>query len=261
MKAELITSLQNPKVKNLVKLSEKSSERRSQNLIIVEGQREIQIAVDAGFNIEQLYFCESLGANQSQFISKSYFEISKEVFSKIAYRENSDGYIAVLQPNYFSLENLNLPQNPFIIILESVEKPGNLGAILRTADAANIDALIVCDPKTDIYNPNAIRSSIGCVFSVPIVTSTSQEVFEWLKNKRINSYAAALTATKEYTEINFKESSAIIMGTEATGLTPFWLENADEQIKIPMLGKIDSLNVSTSTAILTFEALRQRRNH
>ena len=261
MKAELITSLQNPKVKNLVKLSEKSSERRSQNLIIVEGQREIQIAVDAGFNIEQLYFCESLGANQSQFISKSYFEISKEVFSKIAYRENSDGYIAVLQPNYFSLENLNLPQNPFIIILESVEKPGNLGAILRTADAANIDALIVCDPKTDIYNPNAIRSSIGCVFSVPIVTSTSQEVFEWLRNKRINSYAAALTATKEYTEINFKESSAIIMGTEATGLTPFWLENADEQIKIPMLGKIDSLNVSTSTAILTFEALRQRRNH
>lgn len=261
MKAELITSLQNPKVKNLVKLSEKSSERRSQNLIIVEGQREIQIAVDAGFNIEQLYFCESLGANQSQFISKSYFEISKEVFSKIAYRENSDGYIAVLQPNYFSLENLNLPQNPFIIILESVEKPGNLGAILRTADAANIDALIVCDPKTDIYNPNAIRSSIGCVFSVPLVTSTSQEVFEWLKNKRINSYAAALTATKEYTEINFKESSAIIMGTEATGLTPFWLENADEQIKIPMLGKIDSLNVSTSTAILTFEALRQRRNH
>lgn len=261
MKAELITSLQNPKVKNLVKLSEKSSERRSQNLIIVEGQREIQIAVDAGFNIEQLYFCESLGANQSQFISKSYFEISKEVFSKIAYRENSDGYIAVLQPNYFSLENLNLPQNPFIIILESVEKPGNLGAILRTADAANIDALIVCDPKTDIYNPNAIRSSIGCVFSVPLVTSTSQEVFEWLKNKRINSYAAALIATKEYTEINFKESSAIIMGTEATGLTPFWLENADEQIKIPMLGKIDSLNVSTSTAILTFEALRQRRNH
>lgn len=261
MKAELITSLQNPKIKNLVKLSEKSSERRSQNLIIVEGLREIQIAIEAGFHIEQLYFCEALGAEQNLLKAKSYFEISKEVFSKIAYREGSDGYIAVFEPVYFSLDNLKLPSDPFIIILESVEKPGNLGAILRTADAANIDALIVCDPKTDIYNPNAIRSSVGCVFSVPIVTSTNQEVLDWLRNKNINTYAAALTATKEYTDVNFKESSAIVMGTEAIGLTSFWLNNADAQIKIPMLGKIDSLNVSTSTAILTFEALRQRRKN
>lgn len=261
MKAELITSLQNPKIKNLVKLSEKSSERRSQNLIIVEGLREIQIAVEAGFEIEQLYFCEALGASQNSLSANTYFEITKEVFSKIAYRESSDGYIAVFKPRYFTLENLKLSEHPFIIILESVEKPGNLGAILRTADAAHIDALIVCDPKTDIYNPNSIRSSVGCVFSVPVVTGTNQEVFDWLKAKGIKAYAAALTAQTEYTDINFKESSAIVMGTEATGLSSFWLSNAEDQIKIPMLGKIDSLNVSTSTAILTFEALRQRQKN
>ena len=168
MKIELITSLQNPKVKNLVKLIEKSSERRTQNLIVVEGLRELSLAISADMVIEQLYFCADLGANEHELKALQYFEVSREVFAKVAYREKSDGYIALLKPKYYTLETLSLTENPFLIILESVEKPGNLGAILRTADAANIDGVIICDPKTDIYNPNAIRSSVGCIFTVPM---------------------------------------------------------------------------------------------
>jgi len=259
MKAEYISSLQNPKVKNLVKLIEKSSERKAQNLIVIEGLRELGLAISAGMEIYQLYFCPSIGANENELVAQQYFEVSKEVFAKLAYRENSDGYIALLKPRYYTLENLPLTKNPFIIILESVEKPGNLGAIMRTADAANIDAVIICDPRTDIYNPNAIRSSVGCIFTVPIVVSTNDEVKVWLDEKEINHYAAALTASKFYTDIDFKKSSAVIMGTEATGLSEFWLNNSTCQIKIPMEGKIDSLNVSISTAVLTFEAKRQRK--
>lgn len=258
MRAEVITSLQNPKVKNLVKLIEKSSERKSQDLIVIEGLRELGLAISAGMEISQLYFCPSIGATQEALTAQQYYEVSKEVFAKVAYRENSDGYIALLKPRYYSLENLPLTINPFVIILEAVEKPGNLGAILRTADAANIDAVIICDPRTDIYNPNAIRSSVGCIFTIPIVVSNNEEVKQWLVEKNINHYAAALTAEKFYTEIDFTKSSAIIMGTEATGLSDFWLNNSTAQIKIPMEGKIDSLNVSISTAVLTFEAKRQR---
>ncbi len=258
MKIETISSLQNPKVKNLVKLIEKSSERRSQNLIVVEGQRELGLAISAGMEIEQLYFCADLGANEHELKALQYFEVSREVFAKVAYREKSDGYIALLKPRYYALDTLVLSENPFIIILESLEKPGNLGAILRTADAANIDAVVICDPKTDIYNPNAIRSSVGCIFTVPIVVTTNEEVKNWLVKNNINHYSAALTARKIYTEIDFNLPSAIIMGTEATGLSDFWLNDTNNQIKIPMEGKIDSLNVSISTAILTFEAKRQR---
>ncbi len=258
MQNEYISSLQNPKIKNIVKLIEKSSERRAQQLFVVEGLRELGIAISCNYEIDQLYYCEALGASSKELKSRQYFDVSKEVFNKIAYREDSDGYIALLKPKYTSLNELRLRENPFIIVIESVEKPGNLGAILRTADAAKVDALIVCDPKTDIYNPNAIRSSVGCVFSVPIAVGTSEDVLEFLQSQSVQTYAAALTATNSYTDVDFKQSSAIVMGTEATGLSDFWLEKSTKQIKIPMLGKIDSLNVSTSTAIITFEALRQR---
>lgn len=258
MNAEIISSLQNPKVKNLVKLNEKSSERKAQNLIVVEGLRELQLAIAAGMEISQLYFCPALGATILTLSAQQYFEVSKDVFAKVAYRENSDGYIALLKPRYYTLDSLPLTEKPFIVILESVEKPGNLGAILRTADAANIDAVIICDPRTDIYNPNAIRSSVGCIFTVPIVVSSNDEVKTWLDKSNINYYAAALTASQFYTDIDFTPSSAIVMGTEATGLSEFWLNNSTAQIKIPMEGKIDSLNVSISTAVLTFEAKRQR---
>ncbi len=258
MKFEFISSVHNPKIKNIVRLQEKSSERNAQKTIIVEGARELGHAISAGFSINQLFFCSELDAQAENFKANTYFDVSKEVYSKIAYRENSDGYIALLEPKYTELSDLKFKHNPFIIVLESVEKPGNLGAVLRTADAAKVDALIICDPRTDIYNPNVIRSSVGCVFTVPIVVSSNEVLLDYFKENNIKSYAAALTANTFYTDIDFKESCAIIMGTEATGLSDFWLNKCDEQIKIPMLGKIDSLNVSTSTAILTFEAQRQR---
>ncbi|GBU07493.1 hypothetical protein AwDysgo_08240 [Bacteroidales bacterium] len=186
------------------------------------------------------------------------FEVDKEVFQKIAYREGSDGLLALAKAKAHTLGQLSLPSNPFLILIESVEKPGNLGAILRTADAARVDAVIVCDPLTDIYNPNTIRSSIGCVFTVPLATCTKEEAFEFFKSNNIQSYAAELTASQWYHDTDFRGASAILMGTEADGLSEFCLQNASARIKIPMRGCIDSLNVSVSAAIITFEAMRQR---
>ena len=195
---------------------------------------------------------ETLGKECKQFL------INDKIFSKVAYRENSDGIIALGTPLYKTLETLELSPNPFIIVLESVEKPGNLGAVLRTADAAKVDAVIVCDPKTDLFNPNTIRSSIGCLFSNQVVCCDSQEAYNWLRKKQIDIYSAALPSDIYYHNIDFSKPSAIVMGTESTGLTDFWLNNCTQRIQIPMLGAIDSLNVSTATAILTFEAIRQR---
>ncbi len=258
MKHELISSLQNSRIKNIVKLTEKSSERKQQGLIVVEGKREIELAISAGNQIESLFYCEALSKQVSTIPATNYFEISKDVFNKIAYRENSDGLVALIKPKFLELQDLILSANPLLLVLESVEKPGNLGAMLRTADAANIDALIVCNTHTDIYNPNAIRSSVGCVFSVQIVACSSEELHHWLRQNEIYSFAAALTARKFYHEIDLNKPCAIIMGTEATGLSDFWLKNASDQIKIPMQGKIDSLNVSNAAAVLIFEAKRQR---
>jgi TrmH family RNA methyltransferase len=261
--ADLISSPQNPKIKNIVQLIEKSSERKKQQLMVLEGRRELQMALHAGFMVDSLFVCQELN-NDDDFINSlslsgnMVFEVSKAVFGKIALRENSDGLIALLKPVYLGLADLKLRQDPLIIVLESVEKPGNLGAILRTADAASADAVIICDPRTDIYNPNCIRSSVGCIFTNQVVTASSEEVLNWLRNKKINCYAAALTAQKYYHETDLKSPIALVMGTEADGLTDFWLNNCDAQIKIPMLGKIDSLNVSASAAILVFEAMRQR---
>jgi len=186
-------------------------------------------------------------------------EVGKAAFARIAYREGSDGLIALAVPRNLKLNELKLSSNPLILVLESVEKPGNLGAIMRTADAAGIDAVIVCDPLTDIYNPNAIRSGVGCIFTRQVVLSTSKEAIEWLKRKKIKIYAAALTnKALIYHQMNFCGPTAIVMGTEATGLSNDWLDNSDNQIIIPMKGIADSMNVSTSAAVLVFEALRQR---
>ncbi len=261
---ELISSPQNSKIKNLVKL-QKFSERNEQGVFVLEGWRELVLAISSGYAIDTIFYCDEIKNKidihevlKLKAPSQSIYKITQKVFEKIAYRENSDGIIALLQPKQLSLENIKLSSNPFIIILEAVEKPGNLGAILRTADAAKVDAVIICDQKTDVYNPNSIRSSVGCVFTNQIAVSSNEKVFSWLKINNIKAFAAALTATKLFQETDFKKPSAIIMGTEADGLSDFWLNNAFEQIKIPMKGMIDSLNVSTSTAILTFEAMRQR---
>lgn len=259
----MITSLQNPAIKNIVKLS-KSKERRDQQLFVIEGARELSLAIQSSYKIETVYVCREKFHDTKypdvldSILVNDIFEISSVVFEKIAYRENSDGLVALARPKSHKVQKLQLSENPFIILLESVEKPGNLGAVLRTADAAKVDAVIVCDPQTDLYNPNVIRSGVGGLFTVQTAVCSSEEALEWLKSKNINIYAAELEASEFYNDIDFSKPSAIVMGTEADGLTDFWINNATERIKIPMLGKIDSLNVSVSTAVITFEAMRQR---
>lgn len=260
---EQITSLQNNRIKNIVKLS-KAKERKAQNLFILEGARELTLALSAGYTVDSVFICPELfeKTDYPQVLNtireNIQYEVSQQVFEKIAYREGSDGLITLARPKSHTLDDLKLNDNPFIIILEAVEKPGNLGAILRSADAARVDAVIICDPLTDIYNPNAIRSSVGCMFTVPTAICSSEEAKTWLKKNNIKSFAAELKASNWYHEEDYTQPSAIVMGTEADGLTSFWLDNADKRIKIPMRGKIDSLNVSVSTAVITFEAMRQR---
>jgi len=263
--SKIISSLQNPLIKNILLLEEKPRERKIQNLIVIEGFREIRLAALSGFTITTLIYCRELIDNQelNNLISHtvSSFEITEvplEIYNKLAYRKDYGGVIALANPKRLLFRDIKLSRNPLILILESVEKPGNLGAILRTADAANLDAVIICDPQTDIYNPNAIRSSIGCIFTMPVVTSTSEHTIMWLKSNRITMFATALSATHYYHESHFTHSSAIIMGSEASGLSQIWLDEADYLIKIPMNGKIDSMNVSASAAVVVFEALRQR---
>ncbi|UYZ61475.1 TrmH family RNA methyltransferase [Hymenobacter weizhouensis] len=265
---DLITSPQNPRIKNLLRLQQKSSERRQQQLTIIEGLRELTIAHGAGVPLVTLLVCPELAGPQRQQELRGllgpdgateWVEVSRAVFEKVAYREGSDGVLALARPPHLRLADLKLPAAPLLLVLEAVEKPGNLGAILRTADAAQATAVIVCDPRTDLYNPNAIRSSIGCIFTVPTVATTRQELLGWCRQHGIRTYAAALSpASVPYTACNFRGPTALVMGTEADGLTPELMQACDQTIIIPMRGAIDSLNVSTATAILTFEAVRQR---
>jgi TrmH family RNA methyltransferase len=251
-----ISSPQNPRIKNLLRLQQKSSERREQGLTIVEGLRELTIARGAGVAVPAVYVCPDLLPEMQQRelrrvleADTEWFEVSKSVFEKVAYREGSER----------RLQDLHLPENPLLLVLEAVEKPGNLGAVLRTADAAQADAVIVCDPRTDLYNPNAIRSSIGCVFTVPVVATSREELLGWCRQHGIRTYAAALTPEAQpYTNYDFRGPTALFMGTEADGLTPELIAACNHTIIIPMRGYIDSLNVSTATAVLTFEAVRQR---
>lgn len=261
IKMEQITSLQNPRIKNLILLQEKSRERRKQNLVVVEGFREVGIALKAGFLLKEAFYCREVASLDLSSIPPDarITEISKPVFEKLAYREGSDGFIALFEPKHLSLDDLRLRKKPLIVILESVEKPGNLGAILRTADAVDADAVIICDPLTDIYNPNVIRSSIGCVFSRQVVACSTEEAQAWLRKMNVTSYAAELTASSQYDGHDYTGATAFVMGTEADGLTKTWINFCNHRVIIPMLGSIDSLNVSVSTAVLLFEAMRQRK--
>ena len=255
----MITSKTNPKIKNIIKL-EKASERREQNRILIEGRREIERAVACGFEIDTLFVCADIAKDGTELPARSIEEVSLEVFEKIAYREGSDGLLAVAIPKYAKLQQFKpKKKNPLIIVLETVEKPGNLGAVMRTADAAGVDAVIIADPRTDIYNPNAIRASVGCIFSVPLFACSSEECIKWLKDNNITIYCTYLKASIDYLDADFKKASAIVMGTEATGISQQWVDAADQNIIIPMNGIADSLNVSVTTAIVTFEAVRQRR--
>jgi TrmH family RNA methyltransferase len=265
MRLECITSAQNQKIKDLLALQEKSKERRKKGLFVVEGRRELIHCVEAGYEPYAIFFCPEIisAADFDEIADKcdcSYFEIPQHLYDKVAYRGGTEGVIAELRCKEMNLESLRLKENPIVVVLESVEKPGNLGAVLRSADASGVDAVIVCDPLTDMYNPNLIRSSIGAIFTVPVATASSEETIKWLKDNKIKIYTAQLQDSEWYYDTDMKGGTAIIMGTEATGLTPVWRKTADAHIKIPMLGKLDSLNVSVSAAILMFEAVRQRNS-
>ena len=246
MEETIITSVQNARIKHVVALQQKSSLRREEGLFVVEGQREIEHCRACGYEIVEEYVRD--------------VNVTPQVYEKMAYRGSTEGMIAVAKCKDHSLNSLLLKSsNPLIVVLESVEKPGNLGAVLRSAEASGVDAVIVCDPLTDMYNPNLIRASIGGVFSVPTAVCTSQECIAFLKERGIKILTAQLQDSYEYYDYDMTSATAIVMGTESTGLTDQWRQAADAHIRIPMLGRLDSLNVSVSAAILMYEALRQRR--
>ena len=254
-----ISSIQNPKIKLLTVLQKKSAERRSRGVFVVEGQRELQHCVEAGFEVESLFVCKELFTGDFDVKNAAVYTVSPKVYEHIAYRGSTEGVVAVVKCRERSLDDLELGETPLIIVLESVEKPGNLGAVLRSADAAKADAVIVCDPLTDLYNPNLIRASIGAVFTVPVVACDSSACINFLKSKNIQILTAQLQDSSLYYETDMRRGIAIVMGTESTGLTQQWRLAADVHIRIPMLGRLDSLNVSVSAAILLFEAVRQRK--
>lgn len=263
-----ITSAQNPKIKDFLALQEKSRLRREKGLFVVEGRRELLHCLEAGFSPRTIFVCEEiLGAGEMEAVlgaageGCTVFSVSANVYDRMAYRSGTEGVTAIMQARNLRLEELRFRnEEPLIVVVEAVEKPGNLGAILRSADAAGADAVIVCDPLTDLYNPNLIRASIGAVFSVPVVAASSAETIEWLRSRGVTIYTAQLQESSWYYDCDMKKATAIVMGTEATGLTGIWREAADRHIRIPMLGKLDSLNVSVSAAVLLFEAVRQRNS-
>ena len=254
-----ISSIQNPKIKLLTALQKKSAERRSRGVFVVEGQRELQHCVEAGFEVESLFVCKELFTGDFDVKNAAVYTVSPKVYEHIAYRGSTEGVVAVVKCRERSLDDLQLGETPLIIVVESVEKPGNLGAVLRSADAAKADVVIVCDPLTDLYNPNLIRASIGAVFTVPVVACDSSACIDFLKSKNIQILTAQLQDSSLYYETDMRRGIAIVMGTESTGLTQQWRLAADAHIRIPMLGRLDSLNVSVSAAILLFEAVRQRK--
>lgn len=259
----IITSTQNPRIKQLNFLS-KTRKRKKENLFIIEGIREIRKAMLSAYSFNSVFFCPELMNKEADelleqlAVDTEKFEVQRHVFEKIAYRDNQDGLIIEAIPKYREADDLNLSEHALVLVLEKVEKPGNLGAVFRTADAAGLDAVLICDLQTDIYNPNVIRASLGCVFTVPFVIFKSEEAITYLKNNKIQLIAAALQAEQSFSKTDLKKSTAIILGSEAEGLTEIWRENADHLVKIPMSGIADSLNVSVTAGIMIFEALRQR---
>jgi len=268
----LITSTKNPKIKYLLELQQKSSERRKSGLFVVEGRRELEHCIAAGYEVESLFVSEEIRVKSEELATTldscmssiavrnfSLFTLHPSLYEKVAYRGSTEGVMAIMKAKEHRLQDLRLRENPLIVVLESVEKPGNLGAVLRSADAAQADAVIVCDPLTDLYNPNLIRSSIGAIFTVPTVACTSEECICFFKEHNIQILTAQLQDSRLYYDTPMTRGTAIVMGTESTGLTDQWRLAADAHIRIPMLGRLDSLNVSVSAAILLFEAVRQRQ--
>lgn len=261
-----ISSTQNSTIKHILQLQEKSRSRKKEERFVLEGFRELTLALDGKYTIDTLFFYPEICSYESvETLLKNAantpdcIEISKEVYQKIAYRTSTEGVLAIMKTKEHSLESISFHnKKPLILVAEAPEKPGNIGALLRTADAANIDAVLIANPKTDMYNPNIVRSSVGCVFTTQIATGSTSEIISFLQKEEIEIYCAALTASENYHVQDFEKASAIVVGTEATGLSDEWLNNATQNIIIPMQGKIDSMNVSVAAAIILFEAKRQR---
>jgi RNA methyltransferase, TrmH family len=279
---EKITSLQNPRVKQLVKLRDRR-DRDDAGLFLVEGYREVRRALEKNIRLTELYFSPEwfLGENEPALIEQArqagaqLFELTKDAFAKCAYRDRPDGLLAVAPQWKLGLDDLHVgralgptseaavgdkprPTHPFLLVVESIEKPGNLGTILRSADAAGCDGVIVCDAVTDIFNPNVVRASTGVLFSVPVVVAESTVVHAWLKTKGIRTAATTPHTTNIYTQTDLRGPLAIVMGSEQYGLSEFWMKGADTLVRIPMAGQADSLNVAMATIITLFEAVRQR---
>ena len=264
-----LTSPQNAHIKDVVKLNNRSfrDERRQ---TVVEGVREVGLVLQQGIVPIEAYVCPELvpaAANPilahlqqlAQNRATRLFSLSPDLFAKIAYRENSGGLLLVVPFWQKPLEAITQPT--LVVVLEGVEKPGNLGGVLRTADAAGVDAVLVCGERTDIYTPNAIRASLGAIFTVPVVAAATPTLISWLKQQGLALVATTPAATQLYTQVDLTGPVAIIMGSEAEGLSGDWLAAADQQVQIPMSGAVDSLNVSVATALLLYEAVRQRGSH
>jgi TrmH family RNA methyltransferase len=265
-----LSSVQNPRIKQLVKLRDRS-EREETDQFLIEGYRELLRAVDSGFPIASLFICHELflGSNEPLLIEKmlrqgtEIFNCSKSVFEKISYRDRPDGLVGLAKQRHLTLndfDHLLIDKTaPFLVVAEAIEKPGNLGTILRSSDAVGLDGLIVCDRCTDIHNPNVVRASVGTLFTVPIAETKGDETLKWLKEKKIAIVAATPSSEKEFTDVDLSGPIAIAVGTEQLGLSKRWMEEADIQVRIPMCGVADSLNVAMATTLLLYEALRQRR--
>jgi len=254
-----IISLQNPKVKYIVKLREDKRQRQRDGVMLVEGCDELTLALESGLKPQSLLTAPELVSRSINIPNAAEVTtVSRAVFEKMSYRDNPDGWMGIFPTPKASLDDLKLSASPLVIVAESVEKPGNLGAMLRTADAAHVDAVIVCDPRVDLWNPNVIRASRGAVFAVPTVEAESSTALAWLRSRKMRVLAATPSAEVSYTDVNLREPIAIAVGTEDEGLTDFWMQNADIKVKIPMLGRVNSLNVSIATALITYESVRQR---
>jgi TrmH family RNA methyltransferase len=253
-----IISTQNPKIKHIVKLREDKRQRQRDGLMLVEGFDELTLALRSGLVPQTLLTAPELASRDLDIPHADAVTVSRAVFEKISYRDNPDGWLGIFPTPKHTLDELKLSASPLVIVAESIEKPGNLGAILRTADAAGVDALLLCDPRVDLWNPNVIRASRGAVFAVPTVEVDSPTALTWLRSRKMRVLAATPSANVIYTDVNLREPVAIAVGTEDEGLTDFWMQNADLKVLIPMMGAVNSLNVSIATALITYETVRQR---
>lgn len=262
---EMITSLQNPKVKRVVKLRKRSG-RDEEGVLIIEGYRELKRALENQHNPSALFYCRDLfiSENEPALIEQcraagaEILACSKVVFEKMAYRDRPEGLLALAPQIRYTLGDLSLPDNPLLLVAEHIEKPGNLGTMLRSADAAGVHAVVVCDRCTDINNPNVVRASIGTLFAVPVVDASSEAVRAWMAGRGIQVVAATPHTDRNYTAVDYTRGTAILVGAEQFGLSDFWMQHADTQVRIPMLGQCDSLNVAAAATILLYEAVRQR---